>query len=114
MSNILDNNSKFIEILNERSRTGENIVDVVCENNKVFQRQYTYFTLKNEKELMQFIEKLNLDDDFMMNKHNKEMIEFTHTKISGIKYVIWFGDLLVEREIVRDLGRLQYAESKLF
>lgn len=105
--------SKFIEIINEESKKGENIVDIVYENNKVFQRQYTSTKLKNEKELMNFIQKLSIDEDFIMDKHTHEYVKFIHKKHNNIYYTIWMSDYFVEREIYRDMGKIQIADSNL-
>ncbi len=105
--------SKFIEIINEETKNGENIVDVVYENNKVFQRQYTSTKLKNEKELMNFIQKLSVDDDFIMDKHTHEYVKFVHKKHNNIFYTIWMGDYTVEREIYRDMGKIQIVDTKI-
>jgi hypothetical protein len=49
-----------------------------------------------------------------MDKHNSEIIKFVHRKHSNITYTIWLNDYFIEREIYRDMGKIQVADSKIF
>ena len=102
---------KFIQILIEEKEDVGNIMDIVYKNNKVYQRQYTYNNLKNEVESTSLIEKLSLDENYNKNIEF-EIIEFSH-KTQHIIYTIWLKKLVIEREIIKEIGQINFESSNI-
>ena len=73
---------------NETEHTSKNS-QVYIENNKVYQLTYSYRDLHNQEQVNRVIERLVIEDGFVLETDKNQQIRLTNPLVPEIEYTIW-------------------------
>ena len=91
---------------NETNHTFQNS-QVYVENNKVYQLSYDYRDLHSQEQVNKVIEKLVIDNGYVLEKDKNQKIKLVNPLIPDVEYTIWTDSYGITKKTNRLIGNLE-------
>ena len=92
-----------MEVYGYEDMREEHFIDVMVENGYLFKKYYSKINHMERNQIELLIEKLTIDQNFIIDKLSNERIELVDSKTGSIRYCIW-NDSTVEKFFKMNLG----------
>ena len=92
-----------MEVFGYENMKEEHFIDVLVQNGYLFKRYYSKINNMERSQIELLIDKLIIDQNFIIDKLTNEKIELIDSKTGEIRYCIW-NDSTVEKYFMMNLG----------
>ncbi len=109
----MQNQEKFMEIYGEFNWDGqEKYVDVLTINGHIYKRFFSNYKFTNANDIDRFIESAIIDKNCLVDKQTKNCTILKDSKTGETTYYIYRSELLIEKVVLHEIGRLTSTELK--
>ena len=109
----MQNQEKFMEIYGEFNWDGqEKYVDVLTVNGRIYKRFFSNYKFTNVNDINKFIDSAIIDENFLVDKQTKICTVLKDSKTGETTYYIYGSELLVEKVVLHEIGRITTSEIK--
>ena len=95
-----------MEVYGYEDMREEHFIDVLVENGYLYKRYYSKINHMERNQIELLINKLTVEQNFIMDKLTNERIELIDSKTGKIRYCIW-NDCTVEKYFMMNLGLIK-------